>query len=77
MLLPKQIDLLCYRRFEEARNKIERKYDETERALIEDFGAAHRHQDYKRMKEIANVLSQFKGFSHCVDAFIEQSQAVS
>lgn len=28
------------------------------------------------MKEIANLLSQFKSYSQCVDAYIEQSQAV-
>ncbi|KAB0803903.1 hypothetical protein PPYR_00873 [Photinus pyralis] len=62
-------------KFEDAKKKIERKYDETERVLIEDFCTAHKNHDFKRMKEISNVLSQFKGFSQCVDAFIEQSQA--
>ncbi|KAF2882433.1 hypothetical protein ILUMI_23752 [Ignelater luminosus] len=62
-------------KFEEAKRKIEQKYDKTERALIDDFCIAQKNQDFKRMKDIANVLSQFKGFSHCVDAYIEQSQA--
>jgi hypothetical protein len=28
------------------------------------------------MKHIASILSHFKGYSQCIDAFIEQSQAV-
>lgn len=64
-------------RFAEAKGKIDKKYDEIERALIEEFCLAHRKKDYKRMKTISNVLAQFKGYSQCVDAFIEQSQAVS
>lgn len=59
------------------KRKIERKYDETERALIEQFAYSQRKEDMKRMKEIADVLSQFKSYSQCVDAFIEQSQSVS
>lgn len=47
-----------------------------ERALIEQFAMAQRREDLNRMKEIADVLSQFKGYSQCVDAFIEQSQSV-
>ncbi|KAF4518681.1 hypothetical protein B566_EDAN002716 [Ephemera danica] len=50
------------------------KYDEIERELIEEFVKAHRSEDKARMKEIAAILSHFKGFSQCVDAFIEQSQ---
>src|SRR5699024_9739160 len=53
-----------------------RKYDETERALIEEFANAQRKEDFKRMKEVANVLSQFKGYPQCVDVYIERSQAV-
>ena len=29
------------------------------------------------MKEIASILSHFKGYPQCIDAFIEQSQMVS
>lgn len=54
--------------------RIEKKYDEIERALIEEFATKQRRDDLKRMKEIANVLSQFKGYSQCIDAYIEQSQ---
>jgi hypothetical protein len=62
-------------KFEGLKRKIERKYDETERALIEEFSTAQRRDDFKRMKEIASVLSQFKGYPQCVDAYIERSQA--
>lgn len=61
-------------RFEEAKKKIEQKYDEIERALIEQFVQAHNTDSFQRMKEIASILSFFKGYSQCVDAFIEQSQ---
>jgi hypothetical protein len=37
---------------------------------------AHRSDDKGRMKEIATILSHFKGYPQCIDAFIEQSQMV-
>lgn len=52
------------------------KYDEIERSLIEEFVKAHRSDDKGRMKEIATILSHFKGYPQCIDAFIEQSQMV-
>lgn len=30
-----------------------------------------------RMKDIANIMTNFKGYNQCVDAFIETSQMVS
>lgn len=68
---------LTFFRYESLKKKIDRKYDETERTLIDQFVVAQRKEDLNRMKEIADVLSQFKGYSHCIDAFIEQSQSVS
>jgi len=65
---------LC--RFEKAKKKIGTKYDEIERSLIEEFVKAHRSDDKGRMKEIATILSHFKGYPQCIDAFIEQSQMV-
>jgi hypothetical protein len=65
---------LC--RFEKAKKKISTKYDEIERSLIEEFVKAHRSDDKGRMKEIATILSHFKGYPQCIDAFIEQSQMV-
>ncbi|XP_047002914.1 exocyst complex component 5 [Schistocerca americana] len=61
-------------KFEKAKKKIASKYDEIERSLIEEFVRAHRSDNRVRMKEIASTLSHFKGYSQCVDAFIEQSQ---
>ncbi|KAK7869410.1 hypothetical protein R5R35_000706 [Gryllus longicercus] len=61
-------------KFEKAKKKIALKYDEIERSLIEEFVKAHRSDDKGRMKEIASILSHFKGYTQCVDAFIEQSQ---
>ena len=64
-------------RFENAKAKIAEKYDEIERSLIMEFIKAHRAVDKDRMKEIASTLSHFKGYSQCIDAFIEEAQHVS
>ncbi|KOC59711.1 Exocyst complex component 5 [Habropoda laboriosa] len=61
-------------KFEHAKKKIAVKYDEIERNLIEEFVRAHNREDANRMKELASVLAHFKGYSQCIDAFIEQSQ---
>ncbi|XP_045485567.1 exocyst complex component 5 isoform X3 [Pieris rapae] len=61
-------------KFEVARKKIETKYDEIERNLIEDFVKAQHQGNLAKMKEIANIMTNFKGYSQCVDAFIETSQ---
>ncbi|KAL3122895.1 hypothetical protein niasHT_010295 [Heterodera trifolii] len=53
--------------------RIAHKYDEIEQLLIEEFVRSH---DRKRMREIAMILSEFKGFSRCVDAFVERIQSV-
>lgn len=63
-------------RFDNVISRIKSQYDEVERALIEEFCNAQRKNDLKRMKQIANLLSQFRSYSQCVDAYIEQSQAV-
>lgn len=56
--------------------KIIKKYDEIERLLIEEFIKNHSRKNLVRMNEIAAILNHFKGYSQCVDAFIEYSQAV-
>lgn len=61
-------------KFESAKKKIAMKYDSIERSLIEEFVKAHRSDDRSRMKDIASILSHFKGYTQCIDAFIEQSQ---
>ncbi|XP_030370094.1 exocyst complex component 5 [Scaptodrosophila lebanonensis] len=60
--------------FAESKRKIEKKYDEVERRLIEEFATAQKSEDIERMKALAQILSQFKGYAQCVDAYIEQSQ---
>lgn len=67
-------DLPTDDKFGEAKKKIEAKYDEIERNLIEEFATAQKHGNIERMKSIASILSQFKGYSQCIDAYIEQSQ---
>ncbi|KAJ6630920.1 Exocyst complex component 5 [Pseudolycoriella hygida] len=61
-------------KFGDAKKKIEAKYDEIERSLIEEFATAQKHGNIEKMKNIATILSQFKGYSQCIDAYIEQSQ---
>lgn len=62
-------------KFDSVKRKIERTYSDIEKALIEEFVRAMSKEDLTRMKTIATVLSQFKGYSQCVDAYIDQSQA--
>lgn len=64
-------------KFGPTKKKIETKYDEIERSLIEEFAMAQKEQNIEKMKELAKIMSQFKGYSQCVDVYIEQSQAVS
>ncbi|XP_033227162.1 exocyst complex component 5 isoform X1 [Belonocnema kinseyi] len=64
-------------KFDHAKKKISTKYHEIERNLIEEFVRAQNSEDATRMKKLASILSQFKGYSQCVDAFIEQSQMSS
>lgn len=61
-------------KFDIAKKKIDTKYDEIERNLIEEFVRAQTTEDPIRMKKLASVLSHFRGYSQCIDAFIEQNQ---
>lgn len=63
-------------RFKKEKEKIDLKYDEIEMALIEQFKIAQSKDDFKRMKEIATVLSNFKGYSTCINEYIKFSQTV-
>jgi hypothetical protein len=64
-------------KFDKAREKISYKYDQIERELIEEFVNAQSRNDpdKQRMKEIAQIMTHFKGYNQCIDAFIQQSQA--
>lgn len=64
-------------KFGDARRRIAGKYDEVERSLIEEFHSAHQRDDVASMKQLAHLLVHFKGYSQCIDAFIEFSQSVS
>lgn len=60
-------------KFERSKDKIEQKYNLMERELIEEFVRSYRCDDKSQMKEIAAIMSHFKGYNQCIDAFIEQS----
>ncbi|KAF7265194.1 hypothetical protein GWI33_021387 [Rhynchophorus ferrugineus] len=62
-------------KFESVKRKIEETYSIIEKGLIEDFVRAMSKEDLTRMRAVAKVLSQFKGYSQCIDAYIDQSQA--
>ncbi|KAL7296494.1 hypothetical protein TKK_0009934 [Trichogramma kaykai] len=64
-------------KFDNAKKKIASKYDEIERNLIEEFVRAQSAEDVANMKKLALILSHFKGYSQCINAFIEQSQISS
>jgi len=63
--------------FSHARRSIEAKYVEIEKGLIEEFVKHHRSDDKQKMAELALILSHFRGYSECVNAFIEQIQLTS
>jgi len=63
--------------FSPAQRAIEAKYSEIERCLIEEFVRHHRSDDTARMAELALILSHFRGYNECVNAFIEQIQLTS
>lgn len=63
-------------KFAETKKKISSKYDEIERKLIDAFVWAQKAEDVVTMKKLATILYQFKGYSQCVDAYIEGSQMV-
>ncbi|XP_014093242.3 exocyst complex component 5 [Bactrocera oleae] len=61
-------------KFADSKRKIEKMYDDVERRLIEEFATAQKCEDIEKMKKLAQILSQFKGYTQCIDAYIEQSQ---
>merc|ERR1719414_733130 len=58
--------------FDEARQRIDSKYADIEQHLLEEFVKSERSNDCQRMKDLALILSNFKGYGACVDKFIEQ-----
>ncbi|KRZ25579.1 Exocyst complex component 5, partial [Trichinella pseudospiralis] len=67
MELPKE-------KYEAVQTRIAYKYDELEKMLIEEFVRHHHANAKQKMKQIANVLSQFNGYSQAIDAYVEQCQ---
>ncbi|KAK7104250.1 exocyst complex component 5-like [Littorina saxatilis] len=61
-------------RFDRARQKIAEKYDHVEQELIEEFRLSHQQTDKRKMKRIASVLQNFKGYGKCIETFIVESQ---
>ncbi|ESO10015.1 hypothetical protein HELRODRAFT_109389 [Helobdella robusta] len=62
-------------KFSAASTRIHNKYNEIEGHLIDDFKKAYNHGDLEGMKNILKTLSHFKGYSDCINIFIEESQA--
>lgn len=61
-------------KFDKAKDLIAKRYDFIEKQLIEEFATAQKNDDRVKMKMISSILTHFKGYSQCVDVFIEQSQ---
>ncbi|RCN52328.1 tetratricopeptide repeat protein [Ancylostoma caninum] len=60
---------LSKEKFATVQARIAHRYEEVERLLIDEFGRAQR--DEKKMAEVAKILSEFKGYSHCVTRYVE------
>ncbi|CAD6190758.1 unnamed protein product [Caenorhabditis auriculariae] len=56
-------------KFAAVQARIAQRYQVVERLLIDEFARSQR--DEKKMAEVAKVLSEFKGYSHCVDRYVE------
>lgn len=61
--------------FEKPKRRIQDKYNKIEEDLIAEFRASYRSGEKDRMKELASILTHFKGYNRCIDAFIEESQS--
>ena len=59
-------------KFANVQMRIAHKYEEIEQLLIEEFIKSH---DRKKMREIAIILSEFRRYSKCLDAFVERVQS--
>ncbi|VDM52299.1 unnamed protein product [Angiostrongylus costaricensis] len=65
---------LSKEKFQAVQARIAHRYEEVERLLIDEFARAQR--DEKKMAEVAKILSEFKGYSHCVDRYVEYIQSL-
>lgn len=64
---------LPYNKFAAVKSRITTKYHQIEEELLQEFTEAHKSQDYQKMAEHAATLSHFKGYQHCIEAFINES----
>ncbi|CAJ0580058.1 unnamed protein product, partial [Mesorhabditis spiculigera] len=55
--------------------RITHRYEEIEKLLIDEFVRSQR--DEKKMAQVAKVLAEFKGYSSCVDRYVEFLHATS
>lgn len=63
-------------KFATLKKNIETVYDQVEKNLIERFAAEYQAGNIEEMHRIATVMAQFKGYTQCIDVFIELSQDV-
>ncbi|XP_033115863.1 exocyst complex component 5-like [Anneissia japonica] len=61
-------------KFAHPKNRITAQYNAIEFNLINEFQIAHNDGDKQRMRELADILLNFKGYSRCVESFIETNQ---
>ncbi|XP_031564159.1 exocyst complex component 5-like [Actinia tenebrosa] len=61
-------------RFEDVKDKIQDHYNKVEANLIRQFKHAHHEGNVEKMRAYAETLLPFKGYSQCIDTFIDQCQ---
>lgn len=63
---------LAREKYAQVQSRIAYKYNEIEDLLIEEFNL--KFHDRKRLREIAKILNEFKGYARCLNNFIERVQ---
>ncbi|OQR77119.1 exocyst complex component 5-like, partial [Tropilaelaps mercedesae] len=61
-------------RYNEAKQKIAEEYSKVEAELLSELSRAQRSGDTAKMKEVINLVSNFRGYGACVDQFIVNAQ---
>ncbi|XP_071963133.1 exocyst complex component 5-like [Antedon mediterranea] len=61
-------------KFAHPKKRITDQYITIESNLISEFDNAHKDGDKQRMRELADILLNFKGYNRCVESFIETNQ---
>ena len=60
--------------FSSVQNRIAHQYEEVEKLLLEDFAKTYRQGRREHLRELAQTLHLFKGYSRCTNAFVEMVQ---